>query len=97
MDEIKEATIEIRGKLLEIKKAIEEGFTAVSQAIMANAPELSDKEIDAAGYKHRFDALWHIAISDYGADPAILTKELGYRLNTHSPYKQVHGGIRAGD
>lgn len=80
MSEIKEATLEIRRKLCDIEKAIVDGFSAVGQSLIIGSEPMTDIEIDYVELKHRYDALWHIAISEYGADPAILLKEVTDRL-----------------
>ena len=80
MSEIKEATLEIRRKLCDIEKAIVDGFITVGKSLIIGAEPLSLEEKDYVELKHRYDALWHITISEYGADPAILMKEVTDRL-----------------
>lgn len=80
MSELKEATLEIRRKLCDIEKAIVDGFVTVGQSLIIGSEPLTDIERDYVELKHRYDALWHITISEYGADPSILFQEVTDRL-----------------
>jgi hypothetical protein len=80
MSELKEATLEIRRKLCDIEKAIVDGFVTVGQSLIIGSEPLTDIEQDYGDLKRRYDALWHIAISEYGADPAILIREVSDRV-----------------
>lgn len=80
MSEIKEATLEIRRKLCDIEKAIVEGFLAVGQSLIIGSEPLTIEEKDFVDLKRRYDALWHIAISEYNAEPSILIREVSDRV-----------------
>lgn len=80
MDEIKDATLELRRVLAEIRDEVRAGFADVCREIRHTAPELSDKETVAYGWKAMYEALRHIAISEYDADPTILHIEIDRRL-----------------
>ena len=42
--------------------------------------KLHETESDYIHMKRRFDALWYLAISEYDADPSILTWEITQRM-----------------